>query len=381
MNTATNEYDLFNSTYSNIFDNTRQQHRGGVILHFETSKHDFQIGTRVRNIDIQNVNKITDTTIAQNISNILPTLRYRYRPSMSKRIDINYRTSSQQPSIDDLQPVADNSNPNRIQAGNPNLRPNYVHNLNINFNNWNALSGRFIYAGTSLGITQDAFSTETNYDEYGRTVSKTINVNGNAYAFIWGGAGFPILGRKIEFRPNVDGSYYRNVSYILSQENVTNNYSINPGLDINFRFFDDSLEISTETRVGFNNAVSSLNNTSTPYTTEKYGLRFNWRLPKGFGIESQGTYTKNSQPGEGFYDTEYFVLNVGFSKKFLKTQNLEIALMGNDILNQNVNARREVNGNIITDYRTTIISRYFLLKATLRFNNRKTKEEDPHGWH
>ena len=54
---------------------------------------------------------------------------------------------------------------------------------------------------------------------------------------------------------------------------------------------------------------------------------------------------------------------------------------GNDILNQNINARREVVGNVITDYRTTIISRYFLLKVTLRFNNRKTKEEDFNGWH
>jgi hypothetical protein len=72
-------------------------------------------------------------------------------------------------------------------------------------------------------------------------------------------------------------------------------------------------------------------------------------------------------------------LNAEISKKFLKTQNLELALKGNDILNQNINARRVINGNIVTDYRTTIISRYFLLKMTLRFNNRKTKEEDFNG--
>ncbi len=381
LNSVTNEYDLFNSFYSNIFDNTRQQHRGGVVLHYETSKHSFELGTRVRNIDIENVNKITDTTINQNISNVLPNFRYMFRPSMSKRIQVTYRTSSQQPSINDLQPVQDNSNPNRLQEGNPNLRPNYVHNLNINFNNWNALSGRFVYAGASLGLTQDAFSTETNYDQYGRTISRTINVDGNAFGFFWAGAGFPIMGRKIEFRPSVDGSYYRNVNYILSQENITNNYAINPGLDITFRFFNDSLEMGTEARIGFNNAISSLNNTATPFTTERYGARFKWKLPKGFSIGSEGTFTKNSQPGDGFYDTQFFVLNAELSKKFLKTQNLEIALVGNDILNQNVNARREINGNIITDYRTTIISRYFLLKATLRFNSRKTKEEDDNGWH
>jgi hypothetical protein len=55
--------------------------------------------------------------------------------------------------------------------------------------------------------------------------------------------------------------------------------------------------------------------------------------------------------------------------------------VGNDILNQNINARRDVTNNLVTDYRTTIISRYFLLKATFRFNNRKTKEEESNGWH
>jgi hypothetical protein len=74
-------------------------------------------------------------------------------------------------------------------------------------------------------------------------------------------------------------------------------------------------------------------------------------------------------------------LNVEFSKKFLPTRNLTVAIRGNDILNQNINAQREVLGNKVTDYRTTIISRYFLLKVTYRFNNRKTKEDDFKGWH
>ena len=51
------------------------------------------------------------------------------------------------------------------------------------------------------------------------------------------------------------------------------------------------------------------------------------------------------------------------------------------ILNQNIIAQRQINGNVITDNRTTIISRYFLLKLTMKFNNNKTKEKDPQGWH
>ena len=331
---------------------------------------------RVRNIGIENVNRITNNVSNQNINNVLPQFRYSYKPTMGKRFNVNYRTSSQQPSINDLQPVPDNTNPNRIQEGNADLKPNYMHSMNLSFNSWSALTGRFVYAGAYGSITNDAFSSETDYDAFGRTVSKTINVDGNATAFLYSGAGIPILSRKIEFRPELNASYNRFTNIILGVENVTNNYGITPGLNIDFNLFGDSLEFGITSSYSYNNAVSSLNGTTTPYSIENYGGYAEWRLPNGWGIGTDMTYTRNTQPGEGFFNTDFFVLNAEISKKFLKTQNLMISLVGNDILNQNINARREINGNIVTDYRTTIISRYFLLKATLRFNNRRTKEDD-----
>ncbi len=375
-NISTGLFTDTNTIFSNIFDNTRQQHRVGVGLLFESSKHTLHGTVRVRNIGIENVNRITQNTINQNFNNVLPQFRYQFKPSMSKRFGINYQTNSQQPSINDLQPVPDNTNPNRIQEGNPDLRPNYVHSINLNFNNWSALTGRYIYAGTYGSITNDAFSSETDYDEFGRTVSRTVNVDGNVSAFLYSGAGIPILGRKIEFRPEFNASYNRFTSYILGAENVTNNYGITPALNIDFNFFGDSLEFGINTSYSFNNAVSSLNGTTTPYSIENYGGYAQSRLPNGWGVGTDATFTRNVQPGGGFFNTSFFVLNAEISKKFLKTQNLMISIVGNDILNQNINARREINGNIVTDYRTTIISRYFLLKATLRFNNRKAKEDD-----
>ena len=379
-NITTGLFTDTNTVFSNIFDNTRVQNRVSAGLMFETSKHTIQGGLRVRNILIENVNQITDSVINQSFNNILPYFQYTFKPSMSKRINVNYQTSSSQPSINDLQPVPDNTNPNRIQEGNPNLRPNYVHSINIGFNNWSALSGRYVYAGTYASVTDDAFSNSTDYDIYGRTVSKTINVDGNVSAFLYGGAGIPVWGRKIEIRPELNGSYNRFTNIILGAENVTNNYSITPGLNVDFSFFEDSLEFGVNTSYSFNNAVSSLNGTRTPFSTENYEAYANWRLPMGWEFGVDGTFTRNSQPGGGFFTTQFFVLNAEVSKKFLKTQNLMISLVGNDILNQNINARREINGNVVTDFRTTIISRYFLLKATLRFNNRKAKEDD-FQWH
>jgi hypothetical protein len=299
---------------------------------------------------------------------------------MSQNFRVNYTTSSQQPSINDLQPIPDNTNPNRIQIGNPDLVPNYVHQLMINYNKWSLMSGKYIWAGGSFNLINDGFGIQTFFDQFGRQLSKTINVDGNLSSTVWVGGGYPILDRKIEFQPSLQASFNRTKNFIGTLENTTDNYRIAPELQVEFIW--DSLEITLSGLFAYNNPISSLSSVSnTPFTTQNYSLDVEWRLPKGFGIEVSGNYTRNDQPGEGFFDTDFFILDAEISKKFLPTQNLKISIVGNDILNQNINARRDVTNNLVTDYRTTIISRYFLLKATFRFNNRKTKEEEPNGWH
>ena len=273
---STASYSAFNSTFSNIFNSTRIQNRGGLRLIYNIPKHEISVGARYRNIAIDNVNQITDTTIAQNINNFLPRVFYEFKPSMSKRVNIRYETSSSAPSVTDLVPVPDNANPNRLQIGNPDLRPNYVHSLNIFYNSWNALTGKYVWAGGNMSITDDAFSTETNYDQFGRTVSKTINVDGNMSTFVYSGAGFPLFGKKLELRPQLNGSYFRYKTRIEGQDNITDNYAVSPQLDVTLRFMGDSLEMDFNSSYSFNNAVSSLNNTSTPYTTENYGGDIRW---------------------------------------------------------------------------------------------------------
>ncbi len=374
------EYTAIRQDLSNNFDNSRVQNRAGTELIYEKGKHFVSGGAYFRNININNNNLSTDTLINQNINNILPKFKYEFKPSVSKRLTFNYNTSSQQPSINDLQPIQDNSNPNRIQVGNANLKPNYVHTMMLNFNTWNALSGKYIWTGGSFNVTDNAFATQSTYDDYGRTLTQTVNVDGNLSANVYGGAGFPILDRKIEFQPSFTGSFNRYKSFVGTQENITDNYALIPGLDIDFEW--DSLEISLTSSYSYNNPISSLSTVSnTPYSILKYGIGFKWTLPKGFIIKVDGDYTKNSQPGSGFYNTDFFILDAEVSKKFLKTGNLVVSVTGNDILNQNISASRTVTGNTTTDNRTTIISRYFLLKVTYRFNNRKMKEDDFRGMH
>jgi hypothetical protein len=298
---------------------------------------------------------------------------------MSKRLEFNYTTNSSQPSITDLQPVPDNTNPNRIKQGNPNLKPNYVHNLRFNFNSWQAMSGRYIWSGMNASLTNNAFATSTDYDSFGRTTSQTINVDGNVFANVFAGCGYPVLNRKLEFNPNMNASYNRYTNLVNNQANVTQNSAVSGGLDVEIKL--DSLEITFSQFYSFNSPVSSLSSaSSTPYSSQKYSVDFKWTLPQNFIIKWDATYSINSQRANG-YNKNLFIINAEISRSFSSNRNIILALTANDILNQNINVQRQLNGNVITDNFTKIISRYFLVKLTYKFNNNKTKEDDFNGWH
>jgi hypothetical protein len=373
-------YSVFNDSLSNIFDNTRVQNRIGLRWIYESKKQYFHVGARVRKIEIDNFNKVTGLGINQDIINVLPRVMYRYKPSMSKRFVAKYETRSQQPTINNLMPVPDNTNPNNIRIGNPNLVPNYMHSANVRMSSWQAMSGKHVWISSNLNWINNGFADSTSYDEIGRSYSKTVNVDGNMYTSLNGGAGFPIYKRIIEIRPMINAQYNKYYNYVNQAKNETKNLIAGGGLNLEFEW--DSLEIQLGGNWSYNNPVSSVNIASnTPFTTQRYRAEFDLTLKHGFKIGTDITYTINNQPGDGFYDLQYLVWNAELSKSFLKTQNLQLSIMGNDLLNQNIQAARQVSANSITDYKTTIISRYLLLKLTLRFNNNKTKEDDFKGWH
>ena len=375
----TGNYTSQVSLFTNQFDNTRFQNRATGLLIFEHRQHTFTGGLGFRNIEVQSTNLITSLVTNQNINNFLPKFSYQFKPGMSKRISLNYSTASSPASINDLQPVQDNTNPNRIQIGNPDLKPNYVHNLRVNANIWQALSGRYFWSGGNASLTNNAFATSTTYDQYGRTVAQTKNVDGNIFANVFAGGGFPILNRKIELAPNLNGSYNKYTNFINGQSNVTKTTAVTAGLDIELKL--DSLNITVGNSYTYNNPVSSLSSVSNqPYATQKYFIDGEWRLPRHFQLKSDATYTINTGRAAEF-NRNILIINVELSKAFLPTENVILALSANDILNQNLNLQRQINGNVITDNYTKIISRYFLVKLTYKFNNNKSREDDFKGWH
>ena len=368
------EYSKYDSTLTNNFENTRITNRLGLKFIYETKKQLFNFGAKVRNIDITSNNLITDQSLKQSVNNVLPFLGYMYRFSQSTRFNFKYSTSSIQPTINQLQPIPDNSNPNQIKVGNPDLVPTFTNNYNVSFNSYKPISGKYIWANGNYSTTNNAFANSITYDSLGRAITKTVNVNGNYNANGYIGGGLPLFSRKLQIEPNGNFNYNSYTSFINAQKNIAKNLNVNLSLGTTLNL--DTIEFHVSYSYQYSLPSSSLNNSNNkPYSTQVFDASMTVKLPFKFLIESDAKYniTSNRAPG---YNLNYFLWNATISKLFLKNENLILAISGNDILNQNISNIRTIQDNVITDNKTNIISRYFLLTLTYKFNSTHTKDTE-----
>ncbi|MNK24809.1 hypothetical protein D3C87_431240 [compost metagenome] len=379
LNPVNGEYVDVDTIYSNKFKTDRQQHRAGAFLIYENSKLRISAGSRVRTISIDNRNMFTDSLIKQDLNNVLPRVVFRYKFSQTTRLMIQYNTNSSLPSIDQLQPVRNNSNPNFIQIGNSALRPNYSHSINGSFNTWKGLSGFYMYSGFSYSHIKDNFSSNTFFTPTGMTISQAINVKSSDFLYYWAGAGIPMKGVKdLNLQVNANGNFTSTMNQINSVNNDTRNTGI--GTDLSLNYNGDSLRTEIGGGIDYNIPYNSLTTQSNqPYTTYNFRAQVDWTLPYRWFIKTDATYNINTGRTNG-YNINFVIWNASIQRSFLKTGNLLFGIEAYDILNQNISNYRTINNNVIVDQRTNIIRRYFMAKMTLRFNNYKTKEDEYGGW-
>ena len=380
LNPVSGEYVDVDTLFSNNFKTDRQQHRAGAFFIYENAKLRVSVGSRFRTIAIDNRNMFTDSLIKQDLNNVLPRIVFRYKFSQTTRLMIQYNTNSSLPSIDQLQPVLNNTNPNFIQIGNSALKPNYTHSINGNFNTWKGLSGFYMYSGFSYSHIKDNFSTNTMFGPNGSSISQAINVKSSDFLYYWAGAGIPMKGLKdLSLQVNANGNFTSSKNQINSVDNDTRNTGV--GTDLSLNYNGDSLRTEVGGGIDYNIPYNSLSTMSNqPYTTININAEIDWTLPYRWFFKTDATYNINTGRTAG-YNTNFLIWNMSIQRSFLKTGNLLFGIEAYDILNQNISNYRSVNNNVIVDQRTNIIRRYFMAKMTLRFNNFKTKEEDGNGWY
>ena len=359
-NADTDAYDQLNKRLTNEFNSEYTYSGGGLNFRTNQKKYNFSTGFSLQKAQLVGENISANTKLNQNFKDILPTATYQYNFSQTKNLNINYRTSTNQPSLTQLQPVLDQSNINRQTIGNPDLKRSYVHNLNMRFFSSKIISGRNFFANLNASTTNN---TIVNYDSVLPTrviLSKPVNVNG-AYR-VNGSVNYGFGLKKIYSRMNfgINGGLSNNISYVNALLNTIVTKSIGPSLSYNFQL-DEVVDIDFSTRYSYSNTNNAINaGLNTNFLTKVFSAEMNNYLPKNFLLNQSFTYTINSGRAAGF-NTSIPIWNASFSKFFMKNKKAELRVSAFDLLNKNAGISRNVSQNQIVDQQYNVINQYFLV--------------------
>lgn len=385
----TQPYDTVrNDELSNSFRNDYLMHRAQVGFKQVKPNYTYDVGVAVEPSSSQSIDLInSDRNIPKRtVFNVAPYLRYRYKMGKQRSLRIDYRGSSSQPTMAQLQPVEDRSDPLRIVVGNPELKPSFQNRLNVRFNDYDQASQRAIMAMINAGFTTNSIISETTYDDLtGGQRTTYRNVNG-----VWNASGMlmystPFRNKHWQLNSFSRLSYNNSVGYNNGMRNDAGSFNAIENLGLSFRsdYFDAELRGNYRYLL----ATNSMQNQSDQ-STHNYGGTFNVNgyLPWSITLGTDITYSGSSGYSAG-YNTESWLWNAQASYQFLKGKNATIALKVYDILGQRNSIRRTITGNYIQDVEYNTLNTYGLITFTYRFNTFGDKrpggerfDRGPHGF-
>ena len=362
-------YSVWDPTYSTNYENTFITQQAELNFMKQEEKYNITIGGNMQPSTTKSVGQGRDTSYS--VVNFSPAARIDYRFSDSKFLRVRYRGRTSQPSINQLMPVNDNSDPLKITEGNPNLKPEFTHSLSTEYRTNNRAKFSFFSVGADFSLTQDDIVAKKYYREDGVMVSTYENTGKSVYS----ASGrimlnTPIAKSNFSINSFTMVRYNNGISYVMSSgdwmENTTTNFNISEMLRLTYR--NDWAEVIVGGRVNYRNAwytVNSMEDVST--WTNSINGSFNFTIPGGLNLRSDINHTFYIGYDEG-YNEPTTVWNAEVSKTLFKNA-ATLRFKVYDILKQSRNTSVTTAENYVQNVTNNTLGQYFMVTLTWRFGN------------
>lgn len=299
----------------------------------------YQVGARIEQADLRGFSYTKDTSVNNRFLNVFPSvfLKYNLPHNENQSLIFNYSTRIDRPGFDQLLPYINNSDPQNIRAGNPDLKPSLTHKFETNYSRYFPNTKDYLNTGVYYSQANDDIDRISLLDTTtGVTTTRPMNL---ATDKDWGA----------NFTYNL---------HILKGWNVTTNLN---------------MEYSKLTGLNVNNE----------YVTYGVTVNSNVRLPAKINFQVNGHYRSPRVAPQGTFKAMNGI-DLGIRKEMLKNNALAIALNISDVLNTQDYSSHYATTAFIQDYTRKRTTRFIRLNIRYRFGKmdpdmfrKKKKQEAP----
>jgi len=363
---------------SNHFVFNNQSHTGSLNFRFVEKKYNFVIGSGFGTAQYQLDNIENNTKRNIQFNNFIPAFSIGFNPKQQRRLKIDYSGKTINPTLQQIQPIIDNTDPLNVNIGNANLKQGFTNRVNLSANDFKVLKNKYFGINASFSNTDNAISSSSVIDRYGKTTNQAVNVQGNynMNGSLWYGLD---IYKGLNFGINLGPNMSRYVNFVNNVRNVNDNKAMSYGLNFNY-WGEHAVNFYTQLVANNNQTVSSIRpNASTNYWTYNAFGNFDIKLKKiktyfSINIESRMYQKSLVFPNQ----RNVHIISPSVRKTFTKTDNWELKLYAFDIFNQNANIERNISSNFISETINNGIRRYFLFSVIYNFN--KNGKPANMGW-
>lgn len=357
---------------SNNFDFNRLVQRNGVSLRIVKKKISGGIGAAVAFNNFKQNNNSKGIKQEYNFNNFFPNANVNLKLKGNKNLRLNYNGSAQAPSLQQLQPIVDNSNPLSVVIGNPDLKQSFTHNFSGGLQWYKPLSDNSLWSYFNYSTASNDFSQFNRIDSLGRNVYQTVNVNGNKnfnvnldYNFSVGSGK-----KKVSFGISPNVQFNRNIDFVNGIKNTNNTGAYGFGISMN-KYVENKYDFSVSPNFSYNRSTSSINTTSsTNFWTLTGWLEGSVYFKNKLSISTNANFNYRQKDPRFPQNNNYTKWNADI-KKYVYKKELSVKLGINDILNQGRGYERNFSTYKFTESYFNTLKRYWLLTLTWEFTHNK----------
>lgn len=384
---------VLDTALSNVFDNKFIVQRPSIGYRYNYKKWNINA-----NLDYQFAEQDNESLFPlervfnRSFSNLLPGINLNYRDMATGRtFRMRYRTSTNEPSVNQLQNVINNGNPLNLSVGNPNLGQSFNHNVFINLGKLNLEKSRTFFVFAFASLTENFIGTNTFVAQQdtlingevllrpGGQLTRPENLRGQFNTRVFMTYGAPIKALKSQFNMNTSASFNRTPGIINGQLNRNDNIDLSQGLTLTSNISKD-LDFTLSTTGTYTIVNSSLQtNLNNNYYIQNSNIRLYYSPNNGKLFVSNVVNNALYSGLSAGLDQQVWLWNIEAGYRFLKDNKGEFKVTVFDLLKQNNSIARTINDISITDTFTRVLTRYALFSFTYNIGSFKQPDRNASG--